>query len=67
MTLHDLPIVGQVLESGASDPVFDGLLLAGPAVILLLAVLGRSVLTVALGIGYLAVFVSHVLTKAHRP
>lgn len=66
MTLRDLPVVGRLPDVGANDSIFDGLLLAGPAVILVVAVLGRSSVTVALAVGYLTVFVGHVLANALR-
>ena len=63
MRPSDFPIVAQVLESGAEDRVFDTLLLAGPLVVLFIAVAGRSALTVGVAAAYLFAFVGHVLTN----
>jgi len=63
MKLGDLPIVSTVFEAGADDRVFDLLLLLGPLVIGLVIVLNRSLLTEALGVAYLGVFVTYVLYR----
>ena len=67
MTLRD-PILGTVYESGADDRVYDGLLLLGPVVILLIAVLvtvfdERPLIVELLAAGYVAVFVGYVLYR----
>jgi hypothetical protein len=59
----EFPIVAQVIESGAQDRVFDALLLVGPPVILLIAAVGRSALSIAVAVVYLLAFVGHVLTN----
>ncbi|MCL7419017.1 MAG: hypothetical protein M8354_14445 [Halalkalicoccus sp.] len=41
--------------------VFDALMLAGPAVLVAIALLGRTALTTALAIAYLLAFVGYVL------
>ncbi|WP_336036524.1 hypothetical protein [Halobacterium yunchengense] len=64
MNVGDVPVVGEVVEAGADDRVFDGLLLAGPLVVALIAVLGRTPVTVAVAAGYVAVFVAYTLWKA---
>jgi len=61
MRVRDVPFVGAVIGSGADDRVFDGMLLAGPLVVAIIAVVGRSPLTVALAGIYIAVFLGHVL------
>lgn len=66
MRISRLPFVEQVVESGADDRVFDGLLLAGPLVVLLIAVVGRSIFTQLLAAGYITVFLAHVLLNAAR-
>lgn len=63
MTPSDVPLLGAVLDSGPDDPVFDALLLAGPVVILLVALLGRRVPSVALAASYLAAVCSYVLYR----
>jgi len=52
--LPDLPVVSQILDAGPDDRGFDALLLAGPVVVALAAVLGRTPLTEALAAGYVA-------------
>ena len=51
------PLLNAVLDAGTDDPVFQGLLLAGPLVIGLIVLLGRSPVTTVLAGGYLAVLV----------
>ncbi|SDZ78978.1 hypothetical protein SAMN04488065_0328 [Haloplanus vescus] len=66
MTPARLPLLEQILESGADDRVFDGLLVVGPAVIALIAAFGRSPATIALAAGYIVAFLSHTCAKAVR-
>ncbi|WP_455449595.1 hypothetical protein [Natrinema thermotolerans] len=66
MTVSDIPIVGDLLESGAEDRVFDSLLLAGPVLILVIAFLGRSTVTVGLAAAYVLFFVAYVLYRGVR-
>ncbi|ADB60964.1 hypothetical protein Htur_2081 [Haloterrigena turkmenica DSM 5511] len=63
MTLREIPVVGELLESGAEDRVFDTLLLIGPGIILVIALLGRSPLTLGIAIGYLVFFLAYVLYR----
>ncbi len=63
MNLADVPIVGELLEAGAEDRVFDSLLLAGPILVLLIAVVGRSTLTTGIVVAYLLFFVGYVLYR----
>lgn len=56
-----LPVIRTVIDAGPEDRIFDGLLIVGPLVILLLAVLGRSTLTMGIGAVYVAAFVVYVL------
>ncbi|WP_323676276.1 hypothetical protein [Halorubellus sp. PRR65] len=58
-----LPVIESVFEAGADDRVFDSLLLLGPLVIVLVVVLGRSVVTEVLALGYIAVFVTYALYR----
>lgn len=62
----ELPIIGDLLESGAEDRVFDSLLLVGPLLILVIAVAGRSVLTTGLAAAYVVFFVAYVLYRGVR-
>jgi len=66
VTPNGLPVLGFVFDSGPEDRVFDALLLLGPAIIVLIVVVGRSLLTSGVAIGYLAAIVSYVLYKAVR-
>lgn len=63
MKRRDLPIVGRFFEAGASDRVYDSLLLIAPAVIALLVLAGRSAVTAAVVVAYLVAFVSYVLYR----
>ena len=66
MRPRDVPVVGTVVEAGADDRVFDALLLAGPVVIIVVAALGRSPLTVALAAAYIVAFVTYTLSLGVR-
>ncbi|ELY64473.1 hypothetical protein [Natrinema versiforme] len=66
MRVSELPIVGDLLESGAEDRVFDSLLLVGPLLILVIAVAGRSALTTGLAAAYVMFFVAYVLYRGVR-
>ncbi|WP_144906809.1 hypothetical protein [Halobellus captivus] len=66
MKSRDIPFVSAVLEAGADDRVFDSLLLTGPLVIGLVVVLGRSLVTEAVAIAYIAAFVGHTLYRGVR-
>jgi hypothetical protein len=61
--LDRVPLVGGLLRAGASDPVYDALLVAGPVVVAALAVLGRSLATTALATAYVLTFVGYTLAK----
>lgn len=61
MNSSDLPVISYVFEAGADDQVLDSLLLAGPLVIGMILVLGRTLFTTNLALAYLAVFVTYVL------
>ncbi|CCQ33272.1 hypothetical protein HLRTI_001861 [Halorhabdus tiamatea SARL4B] len=70
MKFSKMPFVSAVLESGADDHVYDGLLLIGPVVILLIAVLepilALSGVAQALAIAYVTAFVVYVLYRGVR-
>jgi hypothetical protein len=63
---RDLPVVSAVVEAGADDRIFDSLLLIGPLVIGLIVILGRSLITEAVAIVYIATFVGYTLYRAIR-
>lgn len=50
-------IVRRILSAGPNGWGYDRLLLAGPAIILLIAVFGRNVATLALAAAYVTTFV----------
>lgn len=64
MSPTDLPVIGWLLASGPPGQVFDWLLLLGPVVILIVAVVGRTPVTASIASIYLAAFLSNVLSKA---
>ncbi|WP_254534848.1 hypothetical protein [Halomarina litorea] len=61
MKLTRLPLVGSVIESGADDSVFDALLLSSPFVLILIAIFGRTLVTVCLAGVYLILFALYLL------
>lgn len=63
MTVRNLPILSSVFEAGADDRVFDSLLLVGPLVIGAIIVLKRSLITEALAVAYLGVFLIYTLYR----
>ncbi|RZV06677.1 hypothetical protein BDK88_3704 [Natrinema hispanicum] len=63
MNLRGLPVVGDLLEAGAEDRVFDVLLLVGPLLILFIAVVGRSVLTSGGAIIYILFFILYIIYR----
>ncbi|SHG96171.1 hypothetical protein [Halobaculum gomorrense] len=64
MRPDDLPVVRTVLRTGADDRGYDALLLAGPVVLALVAVLGRGPSTTALAAGYIAAFAGRTAVNA---
>jgi hypothetical protein len=61
MTPTEWPLLSAVRNAGTDDPVFQGLLLAGPVVIVLIIMLGRSPVSILIAGGYLAVLVGNTL------
>jgi hypothetical protein len=61
MNPRDLPVLSSIIEAGTQDRFFDGLLLLGPLVVTVVAVLGRSRLTESVAAAYLVVFIGYVL------
>jgi hypothetical protein len=62
---EDLPILGSLYRSGR-DRGYDTLILCGPLLIAVLALFGRSSLTIMLAAGYVSVFVLYTLWKNIR-
>jgi hypothetical protein len=56
-----LPIVSTVLDFGADDAIFNGLLLSGPILLAVVVLLDRSVITVGLATAYIVLLVLYVL------
>lgn len=63
MTPADIPVVGALFRSGfgGRDTGYDILILCGPLLIAVIALLGRSPLTTALAVGYVSAFVLYTL------
>ncbi len=61
MTPTEWSLLSAVRNAGTDDPVFQGLLLAGPVVIVLIVLLGRSPISTVLAGGYLAVLVANTI------
>jgi hypothetical protein len=61
MTPTEWPLLSAVRNAGTDDPVFQALLLAGPVVIVLIVLLGRSPISTVLAGGYLAVLVANTM------
>lgn len=53
MRAENVPLVKQVVQSGPDDSIYDAMLLAGPVLLLVIALLGRSPATVSLAVLYL--------------
>lgn len=66
MRLQDLPVVGALFAAGADDPVFDALLLLGPLAILVIAMLGRTVVSIAIAVAYTGGFLGFIVYKGLR-
>jgi len=66
MGTRDVPPVRWILESGPDGRVFDALLLAGPVLVVLIVVLGRSVFSFGIAVLYIVTFVMHVLQRFAR-
>jgi hypothetical protein len=60
MNATDLPIVRQVIDSGADDRVYDSLVLGGPLVVVAVLVAGRNTATIGLAVLYVGLFVSYL-------
>ena len=70
MTPESLPLIGSVFRTGADDRVFDTLLILGPALLVVIALLGRQSVTIALAAGYVIVFLAHTVrnwVRTRRP
>jgi len=64
MNPEDLPVVGAAFRFGTPDPFFAWLLLAGPLVLLLIALLGRSMVVETIATLYVLLLPLYVLKKA---
>lgn len=61
MRPRDLPVLDVLLDVGADDRLFDLLLLCGPVVVVLVALVGRTPGSSALALAYVTAFVGNVL------
>jgi hypothetical protein len=66
MQLNDVPVLGMLVEWGADDRVFDALLLLGPLLVVVIAVVGRHSLLVAVSSIYVLVFLLRVAANGLR-
>ncbi len=60
----DLPFVEQVAQFSGDDRVLDGLILLGPVVICLVALLGRTPITTVLAAAYVVSLPVYVLYRS---
>ncbi|WP_135662730.1 hypothetical protein [Halorhabdus rudnickae] len=63
MGFEQIPFVGSLLTAGADDAVFDALLILGPIVIITITLLGRSIPSILLAVGYTGGFVAYIAYK----
>lgn len=61
---EEIPIIGALLQFGERDRGYNVLILCGPLVITLLALLGRSIVTKLLAGGYVTAFVLYTVWKS---
>ncbi|MFB6165203.1 MAG: hypothetical protein ABEJ31_08605 [Haloarculaceae archaeon] len=64
MTRLDREAPRQLLAAGAPDDALDALLLAGPGLVALLVLLGRTPLTTALAAAYVLALPAYVAARA---
>lgn len=60
MDLTDLPVDWKLFVRSERDPVFDALMVLGPAILLVIVLLGRSPLSTALAALYVLTFPVYV-------
>lgn len=64
MNADSIPILGELFAAGPNDRIFDSLLLVGPLLIIVIAAVGRSIVTTLLAVGYLVAFVGYTISKS---
>jgi hypothetical protein len=64
--LTRLPIVGEIFAAGSSDPMYDLMMVAGPLLVILVRLVGRTLLTEGLVFLYLLSFVAYLLYRSAR-
>lgn len=64
MKPRDVPLVDQIVESGADDHVYDTFMLMGPLVLVIVAVVGRTLLTEVVVGAHLLAFTTYVVYNA---
>ncbi|GAA5050079.1 hypothetical protein [Haladaptatus pallidirubidus] len=65
-TLRDIPLLRHLARFGGQDNVFDLLLLLGPLLIIVIALVGRTVITTGFTVGYILFFFGYLLYKGSR-
>lgn len=63
MQPEEIPFVGPLLVAGADDSVFDAFLIMGPAVITVIAILGRTPTSIVLALVYTGGFAGYIAYK----
>lgn len=66
MNLRKFPFFEKIVERGAENYVFNGLLLSGPVLIFLIGIFGRSVFTMILAFLYIFIFIFYTFFKSFR-
>jgi len=63
MRIEKVPFIGPLFTAGADDPVFDTLLIRGPAVIIAVTILGRTLPSTLLAVAYTGGFFGYIAYK----
>lgn len=63
MNPQQIPFVRLVSRFGIKDSVLTGFMIAGPVVILVLALVGRTAITITVAAAYVSLFVLYVVYK----
>lgn len=66
MRSREIPVLAQVIEAGADDPLLDSLLLVGPLLIAVIILVGRSQWSELAASAYLGVLVGSVIYRGVR-
>lgn len=66
MSPEPLPLLDLIVRAGPEDRFFDSLLLVGPVLIVLIALLGRNPVTLSLAAGYIGAFATYTVFNSLR-